>query len=87
MRIERTAGAARALALAVVFALGACGGSSDDSGEGAALAGADGSTEEQAAGAGIPDTMVLDLATDTPVSVRSTLATDKPTLYWFWAPF
>ena len=75
-----------------------CGG--DDDEEGAAPASGS-PTEETAAeepaaeepagddpvvGGIVPDTTVLDLATGHNVSVRSTVAADKPTLFWFWAP-
>lgn len=72
------------LALALGMTLAACGGGGGDgdSGDGPAAA----PSEESQAG-GVPDTTVLDLASNEKVSVASTVAADKPTLYWFWAPY
>lgn len=74
------------LAVTLGLALGACGG--DDSDDGA-TSGSPASEDsgEQASGAAIPDTPVTELASGETVSVRQTAAADKPTLYWFWAPY
>jgi hypothetical protein len=34
----------------------------------------------------IPDAVVRDVATGADVNVRALAASDRPTLYWFWAP-
>jgi hypothetical protein len=34
----------------------------------------------------IPDAVVRDVATGADVNVRALAVSDRPTLYWFWAP-
>jgi hypothetical protein len=34
----------------------------------------------------IPDAVVRDVATGADVNVRELAVSDRPTLYWFWAP-
>lgn len=35
----------------------------------------------------VPDVTVVDLATGQEVALPATVATDKPTLLWMWAPY
>ena len=39
-----------------------------------------------AAATDLPDLEVVDVATGTPVQLRSLVPSDRPTLLWFWAP-
>jgi len=76
------------LVLVALVGLGACGGD-DDAGPSASPPAATGDAEPAASGgesapAGIP---LLDLASGSEVALQTVAATDKPTLYWFWAPF
>lgn len=74
------------LALVAGLALAGCGGD-DDSGQVAApVDGGEASAPEPEPG-GVADVAMVDLASGQTVSMATTLATDKPTLYWFWAPY
>lgn len=66
----------------VAPALGACGGG-DAAGDGRAA------SAPAAAGKAlrVPDVQVTDVASGAKVSLRSQVATDRPTLLWAWAPY
>ena len=75
----------RALFVAAAVGLAGCGADTATQG-GAASSTASASDSTSAANSVVPNVDLVDVATGQTVSLRSKVATDKPTLLWMWAP-